>query len=158
MTENGHSSDSPTAAEQIHALAEPVAADFGVDLIDVQFRRETAGWVLSLVIDKPGGVTVDDCASVSYEVGAVLELEDFIEHAFTLEVSSPGLDRPLKKRQDFERVLGQKVRIVLHEPVQGEQVVSGELTSVEDTGLTVAGKNGAVHIGMTAIARARLDF
>lgn len=158
MRENGQSSDNGTAVQRVYALAEPVAADFGVDLLDVQFRRETAGWVLRLVIDKPGGVTVDDCASVSYEVGAVLELEDFIEHAYTLEVSSPGLDRPLKNTKDFQRALGQKVRIVLHEPVQGEQVISGELTSVEDAAVTVAGKNGAVRIEMAAIARARLDF
>ena len=158
MAANSHVTNAAATPKLVHTIAAAIAADFDVELLEVQFRRETAGWVLRLVIDKPGGVTVDDCAIMSREVGAMLEVEAFIDHAFSLEVSSPGLDRPLKKQGDFARSCGQNVRIVLHEPLQGEHVIYGVLKSADNSTVTIAGEKGPVRIDMKKIARARLDF
>ncbi|MCW5213715.1 ribosome maturation factor RimP, partial [Desulfobulbus sp. TB] len=102
----------------------------GLDLVDVQFRRES-GWVLRLFIDRlEGGVNVDDCAAVSRQVGTLLEVEDIIQHAYTLEVSSPGAERPLKRLRDFIRFSGKKIRVKLSEPVDNQHVFCGILTGV----------------------------
>ena len=91
----------------IEALLMPILTDLGMELVDLEFKREGHSWFLRLFIDKPGGVTLDDCAEVSREVSALLEVEDPIEAPYRLEVSSPGIDRPLKKPADFDRFAGQ---------------------------------------------------
>ncbi len=96
---------------QIEMLVIPILDDFGFELVDLQFKPEGSQWALRIFIDKPGGVVLDDCAAVSREVGAILEIEDLIKSSYRLEVSSPGLDRPLKKPADFERFAGQKIRL-----------------------------------------------
>lgn len=96
---------------QIEKLVMPILDDLGLELVDFQFKNEGRQWALCLFIDKPGGITLDNCAAVSREVGAILEIEDLIKSAYRLEVSSPGLDRPLKKPADFERFAGQKIKL-----------------------------------------------
>ena len=86
---------------QIETLIVPILDDFGYELVDLQYKKEGSSMALCLLIDKPGGITLDDCVTVSREVGAILEIEDPIKAAYRLEVSSPGLDRPLKKPADF---------------------------------------------------------
>ncbi|HEC49938.1 MAG TPA: ribosome maturation factor RimP, partial [Candidatus Desulfofervidus auxilii] len=81
----------------------PILGDEGLELVDVEFQREKQGWVLRVYIDKPGGVTLDDCTDISYQLSAVLDVEDLIDTSYTLEVSSPGLTRPLKELSDYER-------------------------------------------------------
>jgi ribosome maturation factor RimP len=88
-----------------------VLEEKGRELVDLEYKRESQGWVLRLYIDEPGGVTLDSCAEVSREVGVLLEVEDPIETAYNLEVSSPGLDRPLVKVPDYERFAGRLVKI-----------------------------------------------
>ncbi len=83
----------------IAAFAEPLLADMGLELVEIQYRREGHGWILRFFIDREDGVGIDDCAKASREISARLEVEDLIDHAYTLEVSSPGLERPLKKRR-----------------------------------------------------------
>ena len=95
----------------IEAMVMPILAGLGMELVDLEFKREGRSWALRLFIDKPGGVTLDDCAEVSREFGALLEVEDPIEGAYRLEVSSPGIDRPLKKPADFTRFAGQLVKL-----------------------------------------------
>ncbi len=96
---------------QIETLIVPILDDFGYELVDLQYKKEGHSMALCLFIDKPGGITLDDCVTVSREVGAILEIEDPIKAAYRLEVSSPGLDRPLKKPADFERFSGQKIKV-----------------------------------------------
>ena len=96
---------------QIEILITPILDDFGYELVDLQYKKEGSNMALCLLIDKPGGITLDDCVTVSREVGAILEIEDPIRAAYRLEVSSPGLDRPLKKPADFERFSGQKIKV-----------------------------------------------
>lgn len=116
---------------RVRALGEEVVRRAGYSLVDVEYRRESVGWVLRLFIDKPGGVTLDDCQTVSHEFGTVLEVEDPIPHQFRLEVSSPGLDRPLKSDGDFLEAVGRRVRVVAREPISGQRNFTGRLVRAE---------------------------
>ena len=111
-----------TVIEQIEKVSLPVIEELGLELVDVQFRREQRGWVLRLIIDKQDGVNLDDCAVVSREISQLLDIEDFIDQAYNLEVSSPGLNRPLKTMADFERFAGRKAKVKTSEPVEGNQL------------------------------------
>lgn len=137
-------------------LVMPVVEDFGCELIEVQFRRETPGWVLRLVIDREHGVGIDDCARISREVAHLLEVEDPIEQAYTLEVSSPGLDRPLKKEKDFLRCRGEKVKVVVREPIDGQNQWVGLIEGVSRESAVLRTDHGVVEIPYALIKKARL--
>jgi ribosome maturation factor RimP len=110
-----------TVQSQIEVLVLPILDALGFELVDLQLQNEGRQMALRIFIDKPGGITLDDCVEVSREVSAILEVEDPIKSAYRLEVSSPGLDRPLKKPADFERFTGQKIKLktlVLLDPDQ----------------------------------------
>jgi ribosome maturation factor RimP len=134
-------------------LAEPYVRDAGFDLIEVTFGREHSGWVLRMFIDSPSGpsdgsargaavVSHDDCARVSRDVSAALDVSDLIPHAYQLEVSSPGLDRPLRREGDFARFAGQNARIRLSD--QGGQQVDGGRRNF--SGVIRGAKDGLVEI------------
>lgn len=97
--------------EQIEELVTPILDDLQFELVDLVYQRESRGWVLRFFLDKEGGITLDDCAEASREISALLDVEDIIDTAYSLEVSSPGLDRPLKKKADFERFAGELVKV-----------------------------------------------
>ncbi len=120
----------------------PLLADMDLELVDIEFRREGHGWVLRLFIDRPGGVTLENCTKVSREVSSYLEVEDSIEHAYHLEVSSPGLERPLKKEKDFILFSGRMARIKLREKRNDQRVFIGKLLGMENEEvlLDVAGR------------------
>lgn len=96
-----------------------------LDLFDIQFRREAHGWVLRVFIDSPTGVGLDDCSRVSRELGHYLDVEDIIDHHYNLEVSSPGLERPLRSVDDFKRFSGKKAKVKFHQPIDGEKTFEG---------------------------------
>src|SRR5437667_8970599 len=117
---------------QVRTLASRVAATFGVDIFDVQFRREAGGMILRIQIDRPGpaatadeSVSVEDCANVSRELSAILDVEEIVSSAYTLEVSSPGLDRPLRSADDDRRFTGRRAELVTREAVGGQTVLRG---------------------------------
>ena len=140
----------------IEAYATPLLESMGLELVEIQFRREGHGWVLRFYIDSEQGVTLDDCASVSREVATWLDVEDLIEQAYHLEVSSPGLERPLKKQADFERFSGRKARIKLKEPRDERRVFIGILGPVQENEVTLLVDEKPVKIAFEEIARARL--
>ena len=142
----------------VESFARPVLDDMGLELVEVQFRRESAGWLLRLFIDREGGVNVDDCASISRQISAYLEVEDLIEHAYNLEVSSPGLERPLKKKEDFVRFVGRKTRIKLKEPIDGQRVFFGLLGPVDGNKIMLDVDGQQMEIDLNAVARARLSI
>jgi len=142
--------------EAVAALVEPVLDDLQLELVEVQFRRESVGWVLRLVIDSEDGITVDDCASVSREVGHLLEVEDLIEQSYNLEVSSPGLDRPLKKERDFIRNKGRKAKVTLSEPLEGRAQLIGVIEGFDQDKLILNTDTGSVQIPHGLIAKAKL--
>ncbi len=140
----------------IEAYAESLMDELGLELVEVQFRREGHGWVLRIFIDKEDGVTIDDCTAVSRSISTWLDVEDLIEHAFHLEVSSPGLERPLKNIDDFKRFAGRKARVKIKEPRDERRVFTGILESVQDNEITLIVDENKVHIAFDEIAKARL--
>ena len=142
----------------VESFARPVLDDMGLELVEVQFRRESVGWILRLFIDREGGVSVEDCASVSRQISAYLEVEDLIEHAFNLEVSSPGLERPLRKIEDYVRFAGRKARVKLKEPIEGQRVFYGLLGPVTENTIVLDVDGKEMELDLDAIARARLSL
>jgi ribosome maturation factor RimP len=122
----------PLDVNKLSALIEPVVTGQGYELVEVEWKNE-AGWILRVFIDKPGAsVGLDDCTQVSRELSAVLDVEDAIAVAYSLEVSSPGLNRPLKKESDFKRFVGKKAKIRTRHPVgETRRNFSGTLVAVE---------------------------
>jgi ribosome maturation factor RimP len=137
-------------------LAVPVVEDFGCELVELQFRREAPGWVLRLIIDNANGIGIDDCARISREIAHLLEVEDPIEHAYSLEISSPGLDRPLKREKDFERCKGKKAKVVVREPIDGQNQCIGLIEDVTQESVTLRTDHGTIEIPFTRMKKARL--
>ncbi|MDX1776647.1 MAG: ribosome maturation factor RimP [Desulfobulbales bacterium] len=146
--------------KRIKAIALPVLAELGLELVEVQYRREQQGWVLRLIIDKENGVSLDDCTAASREISHLLDVEDFIDQKYTLEVSSPGLDRPLKSMADFQRFTGSMARIKTVEPVAGEHVFIGriEKTAGENIVLAVGGREVTLPYAQISKARLEIEF
>lgn len=146
----------PALLERLTTLLEPVVLDHGLELAELQFRREGHGWILRLVIDGEEGVTLDDCARISREAGHLLEVEDPIEQAYHLEVSSPGLDRPLKNERDFRRARGKKAKIVTTAPVAGKNAFIGQVGETAADRVAITTEDGKVEIPLALVSRARL--
>jgi len=142
--------------EPIRQVAEPLLAGEGMELVDLQFRREGQGWVLRVFIDKPGGVTLADCQEVSHLLGARIEVDDLVKTRYTLEVSSPGLDRILRKPSDFERFSGRQVRITAARPVNGQRRFAGRLEGLEEATVVLTTAAERIAIPLQEISEARL--
>jgi ribosome maturation factor RimP len=146
-----------TAQKVEQLLRQPVAA-LGYELCDVEFAKEYGDWVLTLYIDKEGGVSLDDCERVSRAVDPLLDEADPIEQAYMLSVSSLGLDRPLKKDADFARNIGKRIEIKLFAPKDGKKEFKGELTSYDEAGIVVRTEDGELALERKAIALARPEL
>jgi len=150
---------------QVRNAAARVAAGYGLEIFDVQFRREAHGMVLRVQIDRPGpsasaeeSVSVDDCAHVSRDLSAILDVEDAVPTAYTLEVSSPGLDRPLRGESDYRRFTGRRAKIVMREKVDGQGFFKGTLGGVDDGALLIDADDGRRHrVPVEVITRANLE-
>jgi ribosome maturation factor RimP len=125
-------------AERVHAIAERVAASSGLEVVEVELRGGGKSRMLRVFLDKPAGVTHEDCAQFSREFGTILDVEDVIPgSSYVLEVSSPGLDRKLVKAADYERFAGSKVKLMTREPVNGNRHFEGRLECFHDGRLTL---------------------
>jgi ribosome maturation factor RimP len=118
--------------DKVRVFAQGLLPSMGLELVDVQFRREGHGWVLRLFIDCESGVTLEYCSMVSREISAFLDVEELIEQSYHLEVSSPGLERPLRTIGDFKRFCGKNARVKLRESVNGQRVFVGIINRVQD--------------------------
>src|SRR5690606_4073460 len=118
-------------------LAEPVVKKHLFELVDVEYVKEGPNWYLRIYIDKPGGITIDDCKVVSEEVSDLLDKEDPIPQSYFLEVSSPGLERPLKKDSDLERFKGELVEVKLFKAINGKKKYVGELIGLIDNKIVI---------------------
>jgi ribosome maturation factor RimP len=154
--------------DRIRAVAERVARSNNLEIFDVQFRRESAGWMLRIFVDVPddpehpagpdASVTVQDCERVSRDVSAILDVEETIDHRYTLEVSSPGLDRPLRGAADYRRFAGRIAKIVVSEAVDGQKHFEGRLKGLEQDAVVIETTPGKRQlIPMNLISRARLE-
>lgn len=120
--------------EEAHKLVLPITDRLGYELVEVEYVKEGTGWYLRIFIDKdePGGVSIDDCQAVSEELGDLLDKSDLIENAYFLEISSPGIDRPLKTERDFAKSAGKEVELKLFAPINGSREFKGTLQGLEN--------------------------
>ena len=153
-----------SVVDRVTALAEPILDSMGIELVEIEYKRFGRSMVLRLFIDKPGGITLDDCADVSRELSQTMDVEDFIREHYTLEVSSPGLDRPIKKESDYARYTGKLVRIRTFEPLPDaagnmRKTFVGTLLGLENGIVEMKlseGQNAALPLNK--IAKANLEF
>lgn len=142
-------------------LLEPIVSEAGFELVDVEYVKEAGTWYLRAYIDKPGGITVDDCEAVSRRFSDILDEKDYIEDSYIFEVSSPGLGRPLKKEKDFQRSLGEDVEIRTYRPIDGQKEFEGALKAFDKNTVTIAYEDDAEQIfqrSEIALIRLALDF
>ena len=145
--------------KKAEALAQPIVDSFGFELVDVEYVKEAGTWYLRLYIDKEGGITIDDCEVVSRAFSEKLDEEDFIDAAYIMEVSSPGLGRPLKKEKDFRRSMGKEVEIRTYRPIDKEKEFYGILSAYDDSQVTITTENNEEKVFLkTDIALIRLAF
>jgi ribosome maturation factor RimP len=145
-------------AERVSPLAARVAKRVGCELAYVKFVPEAGGWILRVVIDTEGGVNVEQCAKVSRQLSALLDVEDFVGPGYTLEVSSPGLDRELLVAVDFEKYAGQRVRIETVAGPEGATVLRGKLRGLEGGTVLLDEDGGArLELPRSSISEARLE-
>lgn len=150
---------SKTTPDRIEALVEALLKAEGLELVDLEFRKEARGWVLRIFMDKPGGVTLDDCSDLSREIGDQIEVNEVIPHSYTLEVSSPGLDRPLKKEKDFLRSIGKLIQLSTKVPLEGQTFFKGILLDFQGSGILRLAENKKTwEIPADHITKARLVF
>ena len=121
----------------ITAMVEPLLQDTGLTLVDVEYVKEAGNWYLRGYIDKPGGITVNDCEAVSRAFSDKLDENDFIEDSYIMEISSPGLDRPLKKEKDFARSMGKLVEIRTYRPIEKQKEFCGILNAYDESSVTI---------------------
>lgn len=144
-------------AEGIREIAERVTRSEGLSLVDVEVKGGKFHPLVRVYIDKPGGVSHADCQLVSEQLSAILDVEDPFPGRYTLEVSSPGLDRELRKPSDYEYFAGRRIRVVLRQPVEGQSVLEGRLAGYGAGKISLdLGTNGTRELDLSAIARAKL--
>ncbi|CVI71838.1 Ribosome maturation factor RimP [Clostridiales bacterium CHKCI001] len=145
--------------EQTEQLVMPIVNKNNFELVDVEYIKEAGNWFLRIYIDKQGGITIDDCELVSRALSEQLDKNDFIEDSYILEVSSPGLGRPLKKEKDFERSIGKEVEIRLFQAINKQKEYIGILTSYDkDTVMVELEEGSSLTIQRKNIALIRLAF
>ncbi|HIZ82143.1 MAG TPA: ribosome maturation factor RimP [Candidatus Mediterraneibacter pullistercoris] len=147
--------------QKTEQLLEPVVTGFGFELVDVEYVREGGTWYLRAYIDKPGGITVDDCEAVSRQFSDILDEKDYIEDSYVFEVSSPGLGRPLKKEKDFARSIGEEVEIRTYRAIERQKEFTGILKRYDSETVTIAYEDETEQTferADIALIRLALDF
>lgn len=143
---------------RVRELISPVMSAMGVSLENVELAKMRGRFLLRVFVEKEGGVTLDDCESISREIEAVLDVEDPIPYSYTLEVSSPGLDRPLRNPEDFKRFSGRTARVITSKPIENQTFFVGEIVKAGDADMVLLlPKDRKVTIPYEDISRARLE-
>ena len=145
---------------QTESLILPILEKYGFELYDVEYVKEAGTWYLRGYIDKPGGITVNDCEDVSRAFSDILDEQDFIEDSYIMEISSPGLDRPLKKEKDFKRSLGKLVEIRTYRPIEKQKEFCGILNAYDSNSVTIDedGTERVFDKKDTALIRLAIEF
>jgi ribosome maturation factor RimP len=148
--------------EELWNLAEPHVREAGLELVELEWNREAEGWVLRVFVDAPpdapgqGGVGFRECERVSRDLSAALDVADVIPHGYRLEVSSPGIDRPMRRMVDFQRFAGRRIKIRTTDPVEGRRNFSGTIRGAGNGAVDVDCEDRSYQLPLDAIARARL--
>jgi ribosome maturation factor RimP len=154
---DGESKTRQVVAE-LWQLIEPVVRSEGMELLELEYRCESQGWVLRLFIDQEGGITVDDCARVSHVVGDLLDVADPIVNQYHLEVSSPGLNRPLRKWEHFQKYVGSIVDVRASTPIDNRRKFKGKLIAASPEGITVDCDGHVFDLSLSFLEQARLRY
>lgn len=144
--------------EKTEELIEPLLAQRGFELVDVEYVKEGSEYYLRVYMDKEGGITIDDCVDVSRAFNEILDREDYISDAYIFEVSSPGLDRPLKKEKDFARSIGERVLVKTYQKIDKTKEFYGILKAYDDSTVTIEGEKGDMVIDRKNISIIRLAY
>ena len=147
--------------QQTENFLEPIVTGFGFELVDVEYVKEAGTWYLRAYIDKPGGITVDDCEAVSRKFSDILDEKDYIEDTYIFEVSSPGLGRPLKKDKDFQRNLGEEVEVRTYRAIEKQKEFTGVLQAFDKDSVTIIYEDDTTQTFLRseiALIRLALDF
>lgn len=144
--------------QQVRVLVEPIIKEKGLELVDVEYMKEGAHWYLRLFIDKDGGVDIDDCSGVSHAVSDLLDTSNIILQSYVLEVSSPGLERPLKKSEDFQRFQGELITVKTKKLFEGYQEFSGYLIGLENDEIILEYEGKRMAIPRSVVKKAHLSL
>jgi ribosome maturation factor RimP len=144
--------------DRVREIADPILLSEGMELVDVEYRRESRGWVLRLYLDKEGGITLDDCTRISQEVGRTLDVEDFIEAPYLLEVSSPGLTRRLKTEKDFLKYRNHLITVKTVDAVENRRRFRGRLLGISGNQIEMESDGGVLQIPISKVAKANLEI
>ena len=144
--------------KRVQEIAERVALDNGLELVHAEVAGPENKPIVRIFIDKPDGVTHQDCAEVSHHLGTILDVEDFIHSSYTLEVSSPGLNRGLYKRADYERFAGSHAKIKTHRPIGGQRNFRGRLIGIDGEEVVFEDKtSGRIRVPLDSIVKANIE-
>ena len=144
--------------KEVCALIEPILDEIEIELVDIEYLFEQGRWILRIYVDKSGGITLDHCTRVSREIDDLIEVKDIFHQEYVLEVSSPGLNRRLKKEKDFQRVVGKKMKIRMAIPFEGQRTFRGSLQSFEDGILCLSVKDDLILLPYGDIEKANLVY
>ena len=144
--------------DQVETLIVPLLEAESAELVDLSYAKEGPNWMLRLFLDKQGGITLDDCAYFSDRIGSLLDTSGVMRHGYVLEVSSPGLDRVIKKEKDFQRFSGKAVTLRLKVPEQGQRKFRGTLRGMSDGKVRVDCEGRSLELPPSAIDEMRLDY
>lgn len=147
-----------SVVERVWRLAEPLVSEHGMEIVDIEYRREGQGNVLRFYLDRAeGGISVDELTTMSRRLGHLVELDEFVPDRYTLEVSSPGINRRLRRPEHFQRFVGKRVRVRTVGPIEGRRAFVGALVAVEDEGIRVAAGTGERFFAFADIAQANYE-
>ena len=144
--------------KEVSDLIEPVLDEIGIELVDIEYLFEQGRWILRIYVDTSEGITLDRCARVSREIDDLIEVKDIIQQGYVLEVSSPGLNRRLKKEKDFQRGVGKNIRIRMATPIEGQRNFRGSLQSFKDGILCLSVKDDLILLPYGDIEKANLVY
>ncbi len=152
-------SETKKIINEVSPLAEGFLNESSMEMVDLEFQFESGRWTLRIFIDKEGGVTVDDCANVNKELSYLIEAKNIIDYHYVFEVSSPGLNRPLKKEKDFMRSIGKMIKLELARPVNKRSKFTGRLTNVKEGMISLLVDDGSlVELPLKEIDKARVKY
>jgi len=144
--------------KEVSALIEPVLDEMEIELVDIAYLSEQGRWILRIYVDKSGGITLGDCTRVNREIGDLIEVKDIFHQEYVLEVSSPGLNRRLKKEKDFERAVGENIKIRMVTPFEGQRNFRGSLQSFQDGILCLSVKDDLILLPYRDVEKANLVY
>jgi len=144
--------------DDVETCLEEMVEQTDLELVDVEYRRESSGWVLRVYIDKKGGVQFEDCSRISSQLGDIIEVKDIIPVAYSLEVTSPGVNRPLKKEQDFIKVIGETVKLKTRTLLNNRKNFKGVLKDIKNGMLLIDSDGKALSIPYCDVKKANLEY